>query len=115
MSTLKRAAVPGLLLALLLAVPALSQGDGESLAHEVAKLKAQVANQEEMLKILSDHHAKQAAEAAALVKAITVAEKQGVLMPAPNVDAKRTMLQALARYALVASGGVAPPAEAASK
>ncbi len=115
MNSLKRALVPALLLALLIAVPALSQGGADSLAKEVGALKAKVAQQEEALKRLSDFHAKQTAEAAALLRAIHLAEKEGVLMPTPNVEAKRTLLLAFARFALVASGGVAPPAEAASK
>jgi len=115
MNPLKRALVPALLLALLIAVPALPQGGADALVKEVAALKVKVAQQEEALKLLSEFHAKQTAEAAALLRAIGLAEKEGVLMPTPNVEAKRTLLLAFARYALVASGGVPPPAEAAAK
>ncbi len=99
-------------LALVLAVPALSQDGGDAdnadLAGEVAKLKKLVAEQQKVLKETQSYLLTMKGEASLLAKALKKADKGGFTMPAPNNDAKSALLKGLQRYATVGATGKAP-------
>lgn len=101
---MKRAIFPALLVALVLVVPALSQGDGEDLAKKVQDLEEKVAQQEARLVDLSKHVEATKKEAAKLVQTLAKAEKDGFTYPAPNITAREELLKGLQGYAKVASG-----------
>jgi len=107
---MKRAILPALGLALLLALPAIPQDGGNDLQDEVDTLKEQVELQEKQIKELKEYVANQQKQAAALSKALGRAEKEGFLLPAPNNDAKKALLSGLKQFASVAAGG-APKAD----
>ena len=110
---MKRKLVLAVALALLLAVPAISQGDDESasLRLKVKKLEKQVADLEAFQKTVEKSMKDQAARQAELAKQLVVAEKQGYLYPAPNTDAKKAILKGLRAM----SGAPAPKAKADEK
>ncbi len=104
---MKRAIYPALLAALVLVVPALSQGKGEGddLAQRVSALEEKVDGQEKRITELSKHVEAVKKEAARLTKSLRKAEKDGFTYPAPNTAAKEELLKGLQRFAKVASGG----------
>jgi len=104
--TMKRAIIPALFLALFLAVPAVPQdGGADELKLEIQVLSEQVEKQGKALKELQTYVSNQRGQAAALVKALKKAEKEGFLMPIPANDAKKALLSGLQKYAAVAAGG----------
>jgi len=96
-------------LALLLAVPAVSQDAGrDDLAGDVEKLEKLVAAQQKTLQELQTYVGVLKGEAATLRKALAKAETDGFTLPAPNNSAKKALLQGLQRWAHVAATGKAP-------
>jgi hypothetical protein len=102
---MKRAILPVLGLALLLSLPAISQEEGPTLDEKVEALTTKVEEQDAALKQLQayvENHKKQAQR---LDKSLAKAEEEGFLMPAPNNDAKASLLKGLQEFAGVAAGG----------
>jgi len=102
---MKRAIVPALFLALLLSLPAVSQDDERTLREEVDALKQKVEEQDAALKKLQDFVDRQKKQAGRLAKSMDKAEEEGFLLPAPNNDAKRALLDGIREFAKVAGGG----------
>ena len=89
---MKRALPITLVIALLFAVPALSQGDEKDLATRVQQLEKQVEAQQKLQKDQAKDREDRHAE---LIKALADAEKKGYMFPAPNVDAKKALFAGL--------------------
>jgi len=104
---MKRAIVPALFLALLLSLPAVSQDDGDTLQKDVDALKQKVEEQDAALKKLQDYVDAQKKQALSLAKSMDTAEREGFLLPAPNNDAKRAVLDGIRQFAKVAAGSAA--------
>lgn len=102
---MKRAILPALGLALLLSIPAVSQEEGVTLDQQVANLKKKVEEQDAALKALQTYVDHQKEQAKRLGKSLAAAEEEGFLLPAPNNDAKQTLLSGLQLFAGVAAGG----------
>ena len=109
---MKRAILPALAIALILTVPALPQGGpGErDMAKQVADLTEIVSQQQAQLQAIETYLQAAKKQAASLRQALDKAEKGGFILPAPNVEAKKTLLKGLQDYAKVAAAGVAPKA-----
>jgi len=96
---MKRVILPVLGLALLLSLPAVSQEAGGPTLDE------KVEEQDAALKALQAYVENQKAQAKRLDKSLAKAEKEGFLLPAPNNDAKTSLLKGLQEFAGVAAGG----------
>lgn len=101
---MKRAILPVFGLALLLSIPAVSQDQGPTLDEKVEALTLKVAEQDAALKKLQTYVDNQKAQAARLGKSLATAEEEGFTLPAPNNEAKESLLKGLQEYAAVASG-----------
>ena len=108
---MKRWILPTLALALVLALPALSQDEAMTLDQKVEELQKKVEAQDRALKELQTYVDRQKAQAARLGKNLATAEEGGFLEPAPNTDAKKALLSGLQEFAGVAAGGEVKPAE----
>ncbi|HEX5139146.1 MAG TPA: hypothetical protein VFY93_19415 [Planctomycetota bacterium] len=107
---MKRVILPVLGLALLLSLPALSQDEGgPTLDEKVEALTKKVEEQDAALKQLQTYVDNQKAQAKRLGKSLASAEDQGFLLPAPNNEAKESLLKGLQEYAGVAAGGAPAP------
>lgn len=108
---MKRAILPALFFALLLAVPAIPQGGAREadLANQVEQLKEAVARQEAQIAELQKYVEAQKSAAAVLVRQVESADKKGYLYPAPNTDARKALLYGLKDFAEVAAAGTAAP------
>ncbi|MCK6460823.1 MAG: hypothetical protein L6Q95_13135 [Planctomycetes bacterium] len=102
---MKRAILPVLGLALLLALPAVSQEEGPTLDEKVEALTKKVEEQDAALKALQAYVENHKAQAKRLDKSLAKAEEEGFLLPAPNNDAKSSLLKGLQEFAGVAAGG----------
>ena len=104
---MKRAILPALVLAFLIAIPAVSQDGGteDELAAKVEKLQEKVDQQELQLKRLETYAAATKAQAATLLKKLKFADEKGFIYPAPHTDARKALLYGLQDFASVASGG----------
>jgi hypothetical protein len=107
---MKRAILPVLGLALLLSLPAVSQDEGPTLDEKVEALTKKVEEQDLALKALQTYVENQKAQAKRLDKSLAKAEEEGFLLPAPNNDAKTSLLKGLQEFAGVA-GGAEPKKE----
>jgi len=104
--------IPFLILAAaLLAVPAISQGNGEGLAQEVESLQehvdaltAQCVEQGKQIEALQKRLDSQQAEAKHLLQSLKQAETGGFTMAAPNLGAREALLKGLIGFANVAAG-----------
>lgn len=110
---MKRVILATLFLATLFVLPAISQTSGDevdsaeaiaTLTEQVGKLQETVEAQGAKIRALETNLAAQAAEARKLVKATEAAERGGMLLPAPNNDARATFLYGVRRFATVVSG-----------
>jgi hypothetical protein len=101
---MKRAILPVLGLALLLSLPAVSQDEGPTLDEKVEVLIKKVEEQDAALKELKAYVDNQKAQAKRLGKSLATAEKEGFTLPAPNNDAKESLLKGLQEFADVAAG-----------
>jgi len=101
---MKRAILPALSLALLLSLPAVSQDEGKTMEKEIEALKTKVEEQDAALKQLQTYVDNQKKQAARLAKSLAAAEEEGFLLPAPNNDAKKSLLSGLKAFAGVAAG-----------
>jgi hypothetical protein len=101
---MKRAILPVLGLALLLSLPAVSQDEGPTLDEKVEALTKKVEEQDLALKALQTYVENQKAQAKMLDKSLAKAEEEGFLLPAPNNDAKASLLKGLQEFAGVAAG-----------
>jgi hypothetical protein len=110
---MKRVILPALGLALLLSIPAISQEGGNPLEKEVEELKKKVEGQDAALKELQAYVDRQKAGARKLSKSLASAEEEGFLLPAPNNEAKKSLLSGLQEFAGVAAG--AEPKEASGE
>ena len=110
---MKRALWMTLALALLLAVPAVSQDkDTEmELKVELDKLKKTVAQQGEAIKLMHGWMLAQQGQARTLAGKLKEAEKKGFLSAGSNIDAKKALLDGLKGVAKAAAGGAAADAE----
>lgn len=103
---MKRVILPVLGLALLLSLPAVSQeAGGPTLDEKVEALTKKVEEQDAALKELQAYVENQKAQAKRLDKSLAKAEEEGFLLPAPNNDAKASLLKGLQEFAGVAAGG----------
>ncbi|MGH7163656.1 MAG: hypothetical protein ACREID_09235 [Planctomycetota bacterium] len=112
---MKRAIIPALLVALLFAVPAGSQDDAATLREEVDALKAKVEEQDRRIWTLHAYVDATKKEAKSLAKALESADKGGFTFPAPNADAKATLLKGLQAFAKTASTGLVATKDEAGK
>lgn len=102
---MKRAILPALAFACLLALPAIPQGKGaDELQKQVDDLEDQVSAQADELKLIQTYIKDNKAAAARLHKATETAEKGGVLLPIPANDARKTFLHGVRDFAKVAAG-----------
>jgi septal ring factor EnvC (AmiA/AmiB activator) len=101
---MKRAILPAICLALLLSLPAVSQEEGPTLEQKVADLTKKVEEQGAALKELQAYVDHQKTQAKRLNKSLSNAEEQGFLLPAPNNEAKKSLLDGLHAFADVAGG-----------
>ena len=94
---MKRSLPIALLFALVLAVPAISEGDEKKpdLATRVEELEKKVTEQAAALKAVDDYMAQQTARRAKLAKAVAASEKKGFLNAGLNTDAKVALLDGL--------------------
>ena len=93
---MKRALPIALLVALVLAVPAIPQDDSKpDLAKRVKLLEKKLTKQEAALKAVEAYMATQDARGAELASALAVAEKKGFLDAGANVDAKEALFKGL--------------------
>ena len=106
---MKRALAIVLLGALVLSLPALSQGapapDPEA---KVSALEKQVEQQAARLAALEAWRKAVEARAKALEAKLRVAKEKGFTLPAPNNDAKEALLGGLQDFARALSGAPAP-------
>ena len=102
---MKRAILPALAIALLLAVPAIPQGGTSDTEKRIEQLEQAAADQQKQIKDLQGYVNALKKEAATLVKHLARADKGGFTYPAPNVDAKEELLKGLQSFAAVASSG----------
>lgn len=93
--------LPLMLLGLVFAVPALSQGAGkeEDLAKSVKELQKKVDEQQKRIETLETRAKADAKASEALAKRLKKARKDGFTYPAPNPDAKEALLSGLETYA----------------
>jgi peptidoglycan hydrolase CwlO-like protein len=92
-------------LALLLSIPTLTMAQDESdLQQQVDELSKTVEQQQAAIKEMQGYLDKNQTEAAALLKALEKAEKEGFYYPAPHVDAKKALVAGMKSYARVAAG-----------
>ena len=107
---MKRAILPALVLALCVAIPALSQDEENetaALMKDVAELKEKLDQQAGRIEQLEAYTAKTKSQANALHAKLKFAEKNGYMYPAPHNDARKALLFGLQDYAAVAGGGSA--------
>lgn len=101
---MKRAILMALGLALLLSIPTLTLADEKTdLQQQVDELSKTVEEQQTAIKEMQGYLDRQKKEAAALVKAVDRAVKEGFYYPAPHVDAKKALVEGLKSYARVAA------------
>ena len=84
---MKRAILPALAIALLLAVPAIPQGGKSDTEKRIEKLEQAAADQASQIKDLQGYVTALKKEAATLDKHLAKADKSGFTYPAPNTDA----------------------------
>ncbi|MHC4940227.1 MAG: hypothetical protein ACYTHK_14875 [Planctomycetota bacterium] len=98
---MKSYTLPLLLIGLLFAVPALSQGEKkeDSLEKKVEALEKKVAEQEASIDKLNKRVEAQKKASADLAKRLKAARKGGFTYPAPNIDAREALLGGLEAYA----------------
>lgn len=98
---MKSYALPLLLIGLLFAVPALSQGENKdvSLEKRVEALEKKVAEQKVSIDKLNKRVEADKKASAALAKKLKAARKGGFTYPAPNIDARESLLGGLEAYA----------------
>lgn len=107
---MNRAILPALGLALLLSIPAVSQEEEMTLDKQVETLTKKVEEQEVALKALQAYVDRQKEQAKRLGKSLATAEEEGFTLPAPNNDAKETLLSGLQEFAGVVAGAEPKPA-----
>lgn len=108
---MKRAILPALGLALLLSLPAVSQDEENPMEKEIEALKVKVEEQDAAIKKLQTYVDNQKKQGARLNKSLAAAESEGFLLPAPNNDAKKSLLSGLQEFAGVAAGGAPKPSD----
>ena len=97
---MKSYVLPLLLIGLLFAVPALSQGKKEATIEDrVVALEKLTAEQTKAIKELQARVEAEKKASAALAAKLKKARKGGFTYPAPNVDAKEALLGGLEAYA----------------
>lgn len=113
---MKRVILATLFLATLFVLPAISQTSGDevdsaeaiaTLTEKLEKLQETVDAQGTEIRALQARLEVQAAEAKKLVAATNKAEREGMLLPAPNNAARAAFLFGVRRYATVVTGGSA--------
>jgi hypothetical protein len=110
---MKRAILPTLCLALLLALPARTQGEPKpDLPSRVEQLEQVVERQARQIDALEQYVTLLKNESARLGDAPRVAEKGGFLLPTPANDAKKALLHGIGRFAASAATGKPAPAPA---
>lgn len=93
-------------LALVLSVPAFSQGDdGKKMKERVEALEEMTKAQAASIAKLESYVKALRAEGASLAAALKKAEKEGFLYPAPNTDAKKALLSGLKGTAKTMTSG----------
>ncbi|MEM8883956.1 MAG: hypothetical protein AAGD14_07810 [Planctomycetota bacterium] len=102
---MKSYVLPLVLIGLLFAVPALSQGDkkDEPLEKRVEALEKVVAQQGKTIDALNKRVEAQKKASAELVKQLKAARKGGFTFPAPNTDAREALLGGLEDFAATGS------------
>ena len=110
---MKRAILATLFIATLFVLPAVSQDSGDqadpaeaiaTLTEQLEKLQETVDAQGREIRALQARLDAQAAEASKLIAATKKAEREGMLLPAPNNAARAAFLFGVRRYATVVSG-----------
>ena len=103
---MSRYIIPALLLALIVAAPAVPQGGPvpadeqiATLVGEVTVLKDKVAKQDVLLKALVAFHQTRKADNEKLAEALQVAYKAGYTYPSPQPKAREALYQAILGYA----------------
>ena len=98
---MKEFALPLVLLCVVFAVPALSQGakKEDDLPTQVKKLTEQVMKLEKSVKALEARVEAEKKASDALAKKLKAARKGGFTYPAPNIDAREALLGGLEAYA----------------
>lgn len=98
---MKSYTLPLLLIGLVFAVPALSQGEkkDDSLEKRVEALEKTVAAQKVSIDKLNKRVEAEKKAAADLSKKLKAARKGGFTYPAPNIDARESLLGGLEAYA----------------
>ena len=106
---MKRASWILFALALVLSVPAFSQGgaDGKKMKDRVEALEELTKKQAASIATLEGYVRALKAEGTALTAALKKAEKEGFLYPAPNIDAKKSLLSGLKSAANTMTGTAA--------
>jgi len=106
---MKRAILPALAFACLLALPALPQGSGdEELQKRIDDLEEQVVANAELLVQFKTYLHENKLAAVALYKATESAEKGGVLLPIPANDARKLFLYGVRDFAKAVAADAKP-------
>jgi hypothetical protein len=109
--TMRRTLPFALPLLLLFAVAALPEDRPGSPALDLPALQEKVEKQAAEIGALQAYVANAKEQAARLSEAVAASEKEGFLLPAPNNEAKRLLLDGIREYARVAAGGKPAPKE----